>query len=197
MTTIPFWLKVGFTLWVLLWAPLYFWQYGPQNYFWLCNLANFLILAGLWLNSRLLLSAQFLAVTIIGVVWTLDVGFAFLSGMDPFTGTDYMFDAERALWLRLLSLFHVFLPLVCLFAILRLGYDTRALRLQTAITWVLIPATYYLTEPERHINWAHPPFEQLQGLPPSIYLVLLMLTIPLLTYVPLHGLVLYLKNRKA
>lgn len=41
---LPLWLKLGFSLWVLLWAPTYAIIYGPQNYFWLCNLANYLLL---------------------------------------------------------------------------------------------------------------------------------------------------------
>ncbi|MDX1589016.1 MAG: hypothetical protein R3296_08765 [Oleiphilaceae bacterium] len=184
---IPLWLKGLFSLWVLIWAPLYFWQLGPQNYFWLCNLANFLILAGLWLESRLLLSAQLLAVLLIGTVWTLDVGIAFITGNPPVTGTDYMFNSELALWLRLLSLYHVFLPLITVYSVYRLGYDRRALPLQTGITWLLIPASYWLSDPQRHINWAHPPFKVLQALPTLVYLPGLMILLPGLVYLPVHG----------
>lgn len=196
MSKIPLWLKRLFTLWVLIWAPLYFWKLGPQNFFWLCNLANFLILAGLWRESRLLLSTQLLAVLIIGTAWTLDVSTTFIAGKPSLLGTGYMFNTEIPLWLRLLSLYHCFLPLICLYSIWRLGYDRRALPLQTAITWVLIPASYLLTEPERNINWAHPPFEALQAIPTFVYLPGLMLLLPALMYLPVHSGLLYLRRRR-
>ncbi|TVP53807.1 MAG: hypothetical protein EA349_13145 [Halomonadaceae bacterium] len=195
MAGIPLWLKLLFSLWVLIWAPLYLWQLGPQNYFWLCNLANFLILAGLWRESPLLLSTQLLAVLLVGSVWTLDVGIAFITGNPPVTGTDYMFDSDLPLWLRLLSLYHVFLPPVCVYGVYRLGYAPRALPLQTAITVLLILASYLFTDPERHINWAHPPFEALQGLPAQVYLPLLIILLPALVYLPVHGTILLWRRR--
>ena len=194
-TGIPLWLKTAFSCWVLLWALSYWHLYGPYNYFWLCNVANFLILIGLWRESRLLLSAQCLAVLLIGIVWTLDVAAAFVTGGAEGThligGTEYMFDPEIPLAGRLLSLYHSFLPLVALYGVYRVGYDRRGIALQTLITCVLLLATWLVVDPELNINWVHAPFgaEEQEMLPPLLYLLAVMVATPLLVYLPSHFLI--------
>ncbi len=195
---LPLWLKLVFGLWVAVWASTFWVQVGPQNYFWLCNLANFLILAGLWREHRLLLSMQWLAVALVGSLWGLDVGTAALTGWHPIGGTEYMFDPTHPLVARLMSFYHLFLPLVAGFAVWRLGYDARALAWQTGLTWLVIPATYLATEAERNVNWVHGPFGQHQEwMAPLPYLVLLMVLWPLAVYLPVHLLTLWLRRRGA
>ena len=203
---IPLWLKIGFSCWVLLWALSYWHLYGPFNYFWLCNIANFLILLGLWRESRLLLSAQCLAVLLIGMVWTLDVAVAFVTGgVDGWHligGTEYMFDPEIPLAGRLLSLYHSFLPLVALYGVYRVGYDRRGIHVQTLITAVLLIVTWLVVDPELNINWVHAPFgaEEQELLPPPLYLVAVIVATPVLLYLPSHflirGLLAALGNRQ-
>ncbi len=184
---LPLWLKLAFTAWMLFWVPATVVIYGPQNFFWLCNLANFLILAALWLESRVLMSAQLLAVLLVGVMWLLDVSVAFFFGFHLIGGTEYMFDEQVALQVRLVSCYHAMLPVVAGYACSRLGYDPRGLWLQTGLTWLAIPITRLLTEPERNINWVYGPFNDV-GAPfdPLIYLLLLMLLSPLVLYLPVH-----------
>ena len=55
---IPLWLKLLWTAWVLAWAPVYWRQYGLQNFLFFCDLGNLFIAAGLWLESPLILSWQ-------------------------------------------------------------------------------------------------------------------------------------------
>ena len=76
-----------------------------------------------------------------------------LTGHHLFGGTEYMWDAHYALWLRLLSCFHIVLPIVLLWALQVLGYDPRALPLQTAITGALLVFSRFLP-PELNMNYA-------------------------------------------
>ena len=55
---IPGWLKVGFSAWVAAWVPFYGWWYGPQIFFWFCDIGNFVLCVALWRESRLLFSWQ-------------------------------------------------------------------------------------------------------------------------------------------
>lgn len=195
---LPLWLKLAFTLWIAIWAPSYFGKVGWQNFLWLCDLASLLILVALWAESRLLMSAQWLAVLVVGVLWSLDVGGALLFGVHPIGGTEYMFDARVALSFRLLSLFHVVLPVVTSCAVFRLGYDRRGLWLQTALTWLVLPLTLLLTEPARNINWVQGLFGQPQNmLDPLVYLLGLMIGWPILLYLPSHFLAIALQRRRA
>lgn len=193
---LPRWLKLGFSGWIVVWAPAYAVLLGIQNFFWLCDLANFLILAALWTESRRLISMQLLAVALVGALWTLDVGTALLTGVHPIGGTEYMFDPAHPAMARVLSLFHLMLPVVAIFAVSRLGYDGRAIYWQTGLTWAVLPVTYAFTDSERNINWVHGPFGRAQEtIDPLWYLAGLMLIWPLVVYAPVHLLALRLWRR--
>lgn len=192
---IPLGLKLGFTAFVLLWVPVYVRDLGPQNFLWLCDFANLMILLGLWLESPLLLSSQLISVFAIGVLWTIDFCSAYFFGMHPLGATQYMFNPEIALQVRLFSLFHGGVWVLVAFAVYRVGYDARGWRLQTIICWLLLPASFFLTEPVRQINWVWGLFgAQQQWVPGWVWLVICMLAYPLVVYLPTHGLVLLAKK---
>lgn len=194
---IPLWLKVPFSAWILLWAPAYLSFYGPQNFLWLCDLSNFILLIALWAENRLLLSSQIVAVLAVDILWSIDFVGALLFGTPPLGGTGYMFSPEIPLHVRLMSLFHIFTPPLLIFAILRLGYHRRGLLLQILITWIVLPASYLFTDPERGINWVWGPFGKPQtATGPWVYLLLLMAIYPLVLYLPSHGFALWLCRRR-
>lgn len=196
--SIPLWIKLAFTAWMLFWAPAYVVLLGAQNFFWLCNLASFLILIGLWLENRVLLSMQWLSVALIGLLWGVDLGVAWLTGWHPFGGTAYMLDPEFPDLARVLSFYHLLLPVVAGYAVYRLGYARRALLFQSALTWAMIPLTYWLSDPERNINWVHAPFGMEQDfLPALVYLLVLGLAWPLAILLPAHALTLWLQRKPA
>jgi len=58
-----------------------------------------------------------------------------------------MFEADRSLFLRGLSLFHGWLPFLLLYLVRRLGYDRRALMAWTALAWVLILICFFFMPP--------------------------------------------------
>lgn len=186
-TRLPRWLTLSFTVWIAIWAPTYVILLGAQNFFWLCNLASFLILVALWTEHRLLMSMQWLSVALVGSLWTLDVAMAALTGTHLIGGTEYMFDPAHPPMARAMSLYHVVLPLVAGIGVARLGYDRRALVWQTVLTWLVVPLTYVFTDPERNVNWVHGPFGQAQdSLDPLLYLLGLTLLWPLAVYLPVH-----------
>ncbi len=185
---IPLGVKWVYTAWVALWLPLSVRTLGLENLLWLCGLANLIVLPALWRESRVWLSAQALSVVLVGCLWTADVAGALLAGRHPIGGTEYMFSDALPLHVRLLSLFHVFMPVLLLWSLRRLGYDPRALALQTLLTWIVLPATFFLSPPERDINWVFGPFGKPQGaLPPALYAFLHTLAYPLVVYVPSHA----------
>ena len=55
---VPLWLKIGWTVWVIAWVPLYWTQYGLQNFLFFCDLGNLLLMLALWLESPLIFSWQ-------------------------------------------------------------------------------------------------------------------------------------------
>lgn len=188
-TAIPLWLKLAYTAWLAVWVVVYWQSYGPQNFLWLCDVANLVLGVAIWLESPILFSSQAVGVLVIQALWIVDVCARLLSGVHLIGGTEYMFDPDKSFGLRSLSLFHVFVPILLLWAIRRLGYDRRGWRLQTAMLWVILPVSYLVTDPEKNINWLWEPFGIPQTLLPELgYLAAEMLAIPLVLYLPTHAL---------
>jgi hypothetical protein len=185
---IPLWIKICYTLFVAVLAPLYWIHHGPANFLWASDIALLVMMIALWRESRLLASMMAVAVLLPELVWNLDFFTRLLAGRDVigWDATGYMFNPAQPLWLRALSLFHVFLPLLIVFMLYRLGYDRRALPAATVLCWVVLPVTYLLTEPERNINWVFGPGEPQTLVPPLLYLAGLMLLAPLVIYLPTH-----------
>lgn len=183
---LPLWLKLGWTLWIAGWAPVYWKQYGLQNFLFFCDLGNLFILLALWLESSLLFSWQATGLLLFQSVYTLDLAITLLSGRHIIGGTEYMFDPNIALWIRLLSLFHVVTPPLLLWAVRWLGYDRRGWIFQTATAWIVVPINYFW-RPGLDVNWARGLFFHEQHiLPGLLYLLLYLVVVPLAVYFPTH-----------
>ncbi len=186
---IPLWIKISYTLFVAVLAPVYWAHNGPANFLWASDIALLATVIALWRESRLLTSMMAVAVLLPELGWNLDFFTRLLAGRDVIGlgATAYIFNPAQPLWLRGLSLFHVFLPVLLVWMIYRLGYHRRALPATTALCWVVLPVTYLLTDPAQNINWVFGLGGQPQTwLPPQLYLAGLMLLFPLFIYLPTH-----------
>ena len=192
---VPLWLKLAYTAFMAVLVPLYWASYGPANFLFLCDLALFFLLAAIWLESSLLASMATVGTLAAHALWLADFVALALGGQ--LTGmTAYMFDAAYPLHLRALSLFHLWLPPLQLYLVWRLGYDPRALWAWTVLAWVTLLISYLFLPPPspepgtaaRNINYVygfsetHP-----QTVMPSwAWLVMLMVSYPLLIFAPAH-----------
>jgi len=185
---LPGWLKWFFTGFLILWLPVMLCAYGSQNMLWLCELGNVLLVLGLWLESRLLLSALLVGLLLVDMGWALDFAVALTTGLHPFAATANMFDPALSLPVRLGSLFHLTVPTAVLFAVIRLGYDERGFWLQSAITAVVLPVSFLVTTPATNVNWVWGPggCAPQTAVPASVYLLGCVLAYPLVLYLPVH-----------
>ena len=183
------WIKIPYTIFVCVLVFVYWAERGPANFLWISDIALLVIVAALWLESRFLASMMAVGVLLPEFAWNLDFFLRLIAGFDVIglNATGYMFDSHYTPLFKLFSLFHVILPLLLLWMIYRLGYDTRAVYAQTLLIWVLLPVCYLATDPERNLNWVfgigNPPQTWMSG---HLYLVLLMLAYSLLVIVPTH-----------
>ena len=193
--SIPLWLKTAYTAFVAVLVPVYGIEYGLAHFLWACDIALLVTVAALWRESRLLASTMAVAVLMPELAWNLDFFVRLIAGRDVFGfgATAYMFDQSLSPWLRMLSLFHVFLPLLLAWLVRRLGYDRRALGVTTLLCWIVLPATYGLTDPASNINWVfHVGSRTEIWLSGSWQLAGMMLAVPLLVYLPTHQLLKHL-----
>ena len=179
----PLWVRLPFTLFVAVLVPVYWRNYGPGNFLWFSDIALFAVLIALWTGNRLVYSMMAVGVLPLEMVWTVD----FLSGGRLIGLAAYMFDASLPLYLRGLSLFHLMLPPLILWMLIRQGYDRRALVAQTLLAWAVLPLSFVLTSPEDNINWVYGigPDAAL-ALPPLLYLGLYIALLPLVVFAPMH-----------
>jgi hypothetical protein len=181
----PIWVRLPYTLFVAILVPVYWREYGPGNFLWFSDIALFAILISLWTGNTLLYSMMAIGVLPLELLWLVD----FVSGGN-LTGTAaYMFDPAKPRYLRGLSLFHLVLPALIIWMLVRQGYDRRAIVVQTVLAWLVLPATWLLTEPQENINWVHgfgkPPQTVL---PPLVHLGLYMALVPVVVFLPMHWL---------
>jgi hypothetical protein len=192
---LPLWLKILWTGWLIAWIPLYWRQYGLQNFLFFCDIGNVLIGLGLWLESPLIFSWQACGLLLFQTAYTIDLAGALLTGRHITGGTEYMFDPAVPLLVRLLSLFHVVTPPLLLWAIWRLGYDARGWRLQTLTTWIVVPINYFWRA-GHDVNWARGLFFREQhAVPGAVYLLAYLALVPPLIYFPTHLFLTWLTRR--
>jgi hypothetical protein len=140
---IPPAVKIIYTAFVCVLVPVYLYHYGPTNFLYFCDVALLLTVAALWLESSLPASMALVGIFVPQLVWQVDF-LGVLFGWHVVGMTDYMFDPNRPLYLRGLSFFHFWLPLLLLYAVWRLGYDRRAFVAWTVLASLLLLVCYFL-----------------------------------------------------
>jgi hypothetical protein len=192
---IPLILKLGYTAFMAVLIPVYWHYYGPTNFLYFCDVALVFTLIAIWSENALLISMCAVGILVPQAVWVADflvnaTGFS-LTGM-----TDYMFDANRSLFLRLLSLFHGWLPFLLVYLVWLIGYDRRALHSWTGVSWVLLPVCFFLMPPPAahpgltpvNINYVFGMSDNAAQtfVPGWVWFAGLVIGLPLLVYLPTH-----------
>lgn len=184
---IPLWIKLAYTLFVAITVAVYATKYSRGNFLWFSDIALLATVVALWFESPFLASMMAVGILLPELLWNISFFGQLLTGKHVSGLTDYMFDARRPLYLRALSLFHVFLPVLLIWMIARLGYEPGAWIAQTALAWVVLPLCYWLTDPALNVNWVFGFGNKPQKfMPPLAYLGLLMVGFPVLIYLPTH-----------
>jgi hypothetical protein len=192
---VPLAVKLVYTAFVAVLIPVYWHYYGPTNFLYFCDVALILTVIAIWPENALVLSMCAIGIIIPQAVWVVDV-LANAVGVSLTGMTDYMFDANRSLFLRLLSTFHGWLPFLLLYLVSRTGYDRRALRAWTVLAWVLLFICFFLMPPPNphprltpvNINyvWGLSDYAPQKWVPPDVWFVGLLIGMPLLIFAPTH-----------
>ena len=182
---LPLWIKIAYTLFLCVLVPAYWIHWGPKNFLWFSDIALLTTAVALWLESSLLASMMLLAIGLPELAWNVDFFCRLATGRQMLGLSGYMFDSRRPLFLRALSLFHVVLPIVLVWMVYRLGYDRRAWVFQTVVALIVLPVTYWLTDAAENVNWVRGPGDKPQTwMRPWAYLALMMISFPLVLYLP-------------
>ena len=192
---IPLWLKLAYTAFMAVLIPVYWVNYGPSNFLYFCDTALILTLVGVWREDALLISMPAVGIVVPQIVWLVDYASNFAG--HPITGlTDYMFDQTKSRFLRGLSLFHGWLPIMLVYLIWCVGYDRRAFAAWTVLAWGLQLICYFLMSPPLpdpgnaavNINYVFGMSDTAPQawMPPLAWLGLLMVGFPVIFFAPAH-----------
>ena len=181
------WIKIVYTLFVLALIPIYWKHWGPANFLWFSDIALFLSVGALWMESRLLASMLATGVLLPELYWNLEMVVRLLTKHKLAGLTNYMWNRKNPLFLRLLSLFHIFLPLLLILMLVEFGYDSSAIYFQTVLSWIILFLCYKLTPPSANINWVFGLGNSPQHkIPSKHFLLIMMVAYPLLIFLPTH-----------
>jgi len=192
---IPLWLKLGYCVFMAVLIPVYWHYYGSTNFLYFCDIALILTLAGIWLESPLLLSMCAVGIVASQALWVVDF-LAHFVGVSLTGITDYMFEAHRSLFLRGLSLFHGWLPFLLVYLIWKVGHDRRAFVAWTGLAWMLILICFFFMPPPQpnpgltpvNINYVWGPSDHAPQtwVSPWIWVAGLIIGLPVLLFAPVH-----------
>ena len=160
-------MKWTLAAWLIVWLVLHLRAYPASSLLWFCAYGNAIVVAGVLLESRLLLSWQAVALLAPQSIYVLDV-IAQLLGARHSGGTAYLFDAATPASVRALSLFHFIMPVILAWTIARLGYDVRALPMQLVTSAIVLPLSFSFGA--MNINGVWGPFNGPRRLPPVAHL---------------------------
>ena len=145
-----------YTLFVGVLVAKYLPAYGPLNFLYFCDIALFTTLIAMWRTKPLLASMGAVGIFLPQALWMLDFVVRLTTGQHVVDLTEYMFDPKIDLFVRFLSFFHFWLPILLLWLICRWGYDRRAYRWQCLLTCLVLVASYLLTDsptgPAENVN---------------------------------------------
>jgi hypothetical protein len=192
---VPLAVKLAYTAFMAVLVPVYLHNYGPTNFLYFCDIALVLTLFAIWPENALVISMCAVGIVVPQAVWVVDFlvnlgGFS-LTGM-----TDYMFQSNHSLFLRLLSLFHGWMPFLLFYLVWKIGYDRRALWPWTGLFWVVMLVCFFFMPPPTpdpgltpvNINyvWGMRDTEAQNMMPAWLWLTSLMIGIPVCVFVPTH-----------
>jgi hypothetical protein len=183
---VPLWLRVIYTLFVVVLVPVYGVHYGPENFLWFSDIALLSICFAMWLRSRLIVSMMAVGALALELLWTIDFIWSIVAQRTLLGMSLYMHDPAIPLYVRAMSLFHLFLPVIMTWLLQRWGYDSRALAAQTVLAWIVLPLTFAVSDASKNINAVRGLSGPQERIDPLVYLMLEMIALPLLVYVPTH-----------
>lgn len=149
---IPLLFKWVYLLFVALMIPVYWDFYGPGNFLWLSDIVFFLCFLAVIFESSLLASMAAVGGMFFEILWLVDFIISVLFNVTTLKMSGYMFDPDIPVFIRAISLFHVGLPFLFYWLIVKLGYNRNAWKYQTFLSCFFIIAVWAFTPPEENIN---------------------------------------------
>ncbi len=93
-------MKLAYSAFIVLLVPFYWVTYSPWNFLYFCDLALLITGVAVWIETRLLVSMQAVAITAPQMLWVGDLLCRLVAGVHVTGVTGYMFDSSIPPFLR-------------------------------------------------------------------------------------------------
>jgi hypothetical protein len=197
LAPVPEAVKWAYTAFMAVLVPTYWYNYGPTNFLYFCDVALFLTLATIWTGRPLFAGMAAVGILLPQLLWAADFVVAACGG--TLTGmTAYMFAETNPLFNRSLSLFHGWLPFLLLWIVSRVGYDRRSIVAWWSLAWGLMVLSWlFLPAPPVpaddpnlpvNINYVYGPSDAAsqEWMHPLAWLGFVMTAFPAVFWAPTH-----------
>lgn len=184
---IPLWLKIVYLIFLLILIPVYYKHRGLANFLWFSDLALLGSGLALWLESSFIASVLTITVLVPEIFWNIEYFLRVITRKRILGLTDYMFDKSKPGYLRGLSLYHIALPVVLIYLLIKLGYDPMAIYYQPFFAWIVLLLSYFFTAPDRNINFVFGIGSKPQKkISRPLYFLSILLLFPVVVFIPTH-----------
>jgi hypothetical protein len=184
---IPVWFKLAYSLFVLYVMAIWWRNYGWRNFLWFSDIAFIGAVPAMWLESSAIASVLAVTVLLPELLWNVDFAGRLILRRRITGLTEYMFEAQRPVLLRGLSLFHVPLPLLLLWMLAAYGYDRSvALPGSALLAAAVLPLSRAVSSPDRNVNWTYRFGTARVAWPAPLYVGLLLAGFVAIVFVPTH-----------
>lgn len=174
-------------VWLLVYIPVYATSYGFWHFMQLCNLGVLISCMGFLLRNAFLISSQAIATPVIALFWLADFLSQCITGHFIHGGTAYMWNGEIPLITRLLSLYHLFLPVLLISWLAKNGYEKNSWKLQAAIAVSALLLGLFIAPSVENLNYVyHWPGGRILYGQPILHAMLSLSILLVFVYWPTH-----------
>lgn len=175
-------LRILITAYVLILIPIYYKNYGFKNFLWFSDIGLFLTFLAIWLKSSLLISIVVIGILPLEFIWNIDFWLHLFTGYNLCSLSAYMFESKYSYRLRALSLFHIFMPIIWIWCLIKWGYNINALFYWFFLSSVILLFSYFFATPFNNLNWVLVPRKyHLKGISQLNWLAILFIVISLIS----------------
>jgi hypothetical protein len=161
-------------------------SYSIESYLWLCKINLFLTIFGILFKNKLLISMAFVGGLARFSIWNLSFIINLFTNYNLFNVTAYIFSLGTSLTIKIISLYHIFLPIILIFFLKKIGYDSRAFIFSTILYWFVIIITYFFTIKSNNINFVFCASTYNWSISDQQWVIFLLIFEPILFILPVH-----------
>jgi hypothetical protein len=152
---VPKWIKYTYTLFIAVMVPAYYRHFGPTNFLWFSDIALLIMFIEVWLCTGILTSMMAVGALLFELGWNGMFTYQIIVGNTNPNFICNILTPGFPILFRILPLFHIFLPIIIIYMLKKLGYDKRAIWYQSIFGILVLCIAHMATTKPQNIDWTY------------------------------------------